>query len=321
MVNSSCPSCSAAVPDPAGDPGPSCGSIRAGTMQDRPVTPGAGPRRGMPAVTVAAALLLLLAAAATVVLFFVLYPGPVPGAAHGGILPAPSTVPADADVAPSYPRLPGPDNTNSESDPDPAIDTATTPALPGASAAAGPEGTISQTQPYSFDASVKGSGPEIPPFSATLLEARVHEQVNRVRQENGLAALGTDAALVSLARAHSADMAKNMYFGHVDLNGLDATARGAAAGYACHRNGDPVYTYAVAENLFAAYRYRSVLFLDGRLIEPERVDEQALAEEAVDAWMNSPDHRANLLDPGVNREGIGVAVLNDTLVFVTENLC
>jgi uncharacterized protein YkwD len=37
--------------------------------------------------------------------------------------------------------------------------------------------------------------------------------------------------------------------------------------------------------------------------------------------MNSPDHRANLLDKGVNREGIGVAVLDDTLVFVTENLC
>jgi uncharacterized protein YkwD len=190
-----------------------------------------------------------------------------------------------------------------------------------APAAAGPEGTSTILPSNSSEAPATGSGPEIPPFSTALLEARVHEEVNRVRKENGLAALGTDAALVSLARAHSADMAKKMYFGHVNPNGLDATARGAAAGYACHRNADPVYTYAVAENLFAAYRYRSVLFLDGRLIEPEQVDEQALAEEAVDAWMNSPDHRANLLDKGVNREGIGVAVLDDTLVFVTENLC
>jgi uncharacterized protein YkwD len=275
-------------------------------------------------MTVVAGLLLLLVAAATVVQFSVLHPVPVPVAADNGILKGPSVIPGNSGtgyVTRSYPRPPGPDNTDSESDPEPTIDTTATPASPGTSAVAGPDGTINQTQSYSSSASVTGSGPEIPPFSATLLEARVHEQVNWVRQENGLSALGTDAALVSLARAHSADMAGKMYFGHVNPDGMDATARGAAAGYACHRNADPVYTYAVAENLFATYRYRSVLFLDGRLIEPERVYEDGIAEETVDAWMNSPDHRANLLDPGVNREGIGVAVLNDTLVFVTENLC
>ena len=45
-----------------------------------------------------------------------------------------------------------------------------------------------------------------------------------------LSPLGTDPALESLARAHSADMAAHGYFGHVNLQEMDPTARGAAAG-------------------------------------------------------------------------------------------
>lgn len=37
-----------------------------------------------------------------------------------------------------------------------------------------------------------------------------------------------------------------------------------------------------------------------------------------DAFMNSPHHRENILDPGFNQVGIGVIVANDT-VFVTED--
>jgi uncharacterized protein YkwD len=37
--------------------------------------------------------------------------------------------------------------------------------------------------------------------------------------------------------------------------------------------------------------------------------------------MNSPGHRDNLLDPGMDREGIEVAISDDDLVFVTEDFC
>jgi uncharacterized protein YkwD len=166
-----------------------------------------------------------------------------------------------------------------------------------------------------------GSNPGVPVINATSLAARVHELVNSARQENGRSALGTDPALASIARAHSEDMASHGYFGHVNLQERDPTARGAAAGYTCRKDYDTYYTYGIAENIFATYRYGSVLFLGTSAVDYEWKTEEAIANETVDAWMNSPDHRENILDKGMVREGIGVAISKDDLVFVTEDFC
>jgi uncharacterized protein YkwD len=166
-----------------------------------------------------------------------------------------------------------------------------------------------------------GSSPGVPVINTSSLEARVHELVNRVRQENNLPALGTDAALVSLARAHSRDMALHGYFGHVNLHGMDPTARGAAAGYTCYRDKDSYYTHAIAENLFATYRNTTIIMVGGRVAASDRNTEEAIAEMTIDAWMNSPDHRDNILDPHMGREGIGAAVSKNDLVFITEDFC
>jgi uncharacterized protein YkwD len=162
---------------------------------------------------------------------------------------------------------------------------------------------------------------EVPAFSTTSLEALVHERVNRVRQEYGLPILGMDGALASIARAHSADMASHGYFGHVNLDEMDPTARGAAAGYACHKDRDRYFTYAIAENLFATYRYDTVLVANSREMKSGWLNEEAIADMTVDAWMNSPEHRNNILEKGMGEEGIGVAVAKNDLVFVTEDFC
>lgn len=128
-------------------------------------------------------------------------------------------------------------------------------------------------------------------------------------------------ALTSLARAHSTDMAARGYFGHVNFDERDATARGAATGYTCHKAADPYYTYAIAENLYATYRYTAVIFKDSQAAGCAWTTEEAMAEEAVNAWMNSPDHRDNILDPGMGREGIGVAFGKGDMVFVTQDFC
>jgi uncharacterized protein YkwD len=181
--------------------------------------------------------------------------------------------------------------------------------------------TITGTPPYSYHAPAMGSSPEVPVISVMSLVARVHGLVNRVRQEHGLSALGTDGALASIASAHSTDMASHGYFGHVNLQEMDPTARGAAAGYTCRKDYDTYYTYGIAENLFATYRYSSVLFVDGRATGFDWNSEEAIAEETVDAWMNSPDPRDNILDPGMGREGIGVTMAKDDMVFITEDFC
>jgi uncharacterized protein YkwD len=161
---------------------------------------------------------------------------------------------------------------------------------------------------------------EIPLIDATSLETRIHELVNRVRQEHGLPALVMDTTLTSLARAHSADMASSGYFGHVNLDERDATARGAAAGFTCHKAADPYFTYPIAENLYATYRSSPVL-PHGQATGSAWTTEEGMAKETVDAWMDSPDHRDNILDPGIGREGIGVAFGQGDMVFVTQNFC
>jgi uncharacterized protein YkwD len=116
-------------------------------------------------------------------------------------------------------------------------------------------------------------------------------------------------------------MAARGYFGHVNFDERDATARGAAVGYTCHKAADTDYTYAIAENLYATYRYAAVLHQDNQATGYAWTTEETMAEETVNAWMTSPDHRDNILDPGMGREGIGVAFGKGDMVFVTQDFC
>jgi uncharacterized protein YkwD len=306
---------------------PDCGGrLPVVTGQVLPDVPAAGLRRKIPGITFAAALFLVLIVVAVLVPSFILPVLPAPAAVNASTLQSSSaasgvtgTTANDTLPAPSLPEpyIPGNKTGSGEM-------ASTTPITPGPSRAptfAGPVITIIGTRPYAYHAPAMGSSAGVPVINATSLESRVHERVNQVRQEHGLPALGKDMMLVSIARAHSSDMAAHGYFGHVNLQEKDPTARGAAAGYTCYKDDDAYYSYTIAENLFAMYRYDSVLFAGSRAIEYDWNTEEAIAEETVDAWMKSPDHRDNLLATDVKQEGIGVAVSKDDLVFVTEDLC
>ena len=80
-----------------------------------------------------------------------------------------------------------------------------------------------------------------------------------------------------MARAHSADMATKGYFDHTSPDGRSPFDRMRAAGYRGNLMG---------ENIAAGQR-------------------TAAAVET--AWMNSPGHRANILNCGYKVIGIGVA--------------
>ena len=166
-----------------------------------------------------------------------------------------------------------------------------------------------------------GSGPEVTGINTTSLAFQVHELVNTQRQKQGVPALGMDTSLAALALAHSQDMAKNGYFGHVNLQEMDPTARGAAAGYLCRKDYDTFYTYGIAENIFATCRYGSVVIRGSQSSDYDWKNENTIANETVGAWMKSPEHHANILEKGMLREGIGVAVGSNDLVFVTEDFC
>jgi hypothetical protein len=106
-------------------------------------------------------------------------------------------------------------------------------------------------------------------------------QTNAKRSENGLAPLASNSLLASAASAKAADMFANDYWAHNSPSGKTPWSFISAAGYR--------YVFA-GENLARDFT------------DPGSV---------VNAWMNSPSHRSNLLDK--NFREIGVAVVSGEL--------
>jgi uncharacterized protein YkwD len=100
---------------------------------------------------------------------------------------------------------------------------------------------------------------------------------NLQRTTNGLPALTMDAHLEMVEQAHCRDMALRDFFDHVNPDGLDPFQRLQAVN-------PPVFTSA-GENIAAG---------------------QNSPQELIDSWMNSPGHRANILNASYERVGIGV---------------
>jgi uncharacterized protein YkwD len=108
-------------------------------------------------------------------------------------------------------------------------------------------------------------------------ESEVVELVNAERQAQGLHPLTSDERLANAARGHSEDMGLQDYFSHDSLDGRHFFDRIVEAGYAYNHCG---------ENIAAGYP------------TPKAV---------VQGWMDSPGHRANILDPAFCDIGVGYA--------------
>ncbi|HEV7783369.1 MAG TPA: CAP domain-containing protein, partial [Chitinophagaceae bacterium] len=113
------------------------------------------------------------------------------------------------------------------------------------------------------------------PAERPLLEAKMLELVNKERTSRGLKPLQADPEMTFVARAHSKDMFARGYFAHYSPEGTDPFQRMDAAG---------VKYRAAGENLALAQT----------------------VEMAHTNLMNSPGHKANILNPAYGRLGIGV---------------
>lgn len=107
--------------------------------------------------------------------------------------------------------------------------------------------------------------------------AELLARVNEVRRRAGLAPLQASPLLDRVSQEHAEDMLRRDYFDHRTPEGLGPTDRARADGY---RSG-------IGENL---------------------VEQRFSAEEAMAAWLASPGHRRNILDPGCRELGLGLAV-------------
>lgn len=114
-------------------------------------------------------------------------------------------------------------------------------------------------------------------FAASVLKSAVINLTNAERADAGLVALTSNPQLTLAAQAKAEDMAARGYFSHEGPDGKEPWQWVAEAGYD--------YAYA-GENL-------AVRFYD--------------SADVVEAWMESPSHRANVVK-GVYRDiGIGIA--------------
>ena len=108
--------------------------------------------------------------------------------------------------------------------------------------------------------------------------------VNETRREWGRASLSTQRNLRRAADWQSDDMVEKDYFSHTAADGDTLTDRLDQANFIPSSD-----RWRAGENLAAGR---------GQAGSPE---------EIVSGWMNSRDHRINLLDPGFTMVGIGVS--------------
>lgn len=147
------------------------------------------------------------------------------------------------------------------------------------------------------------AGPDIGMDGAVSL---VHRLTNDERAAAGVPPLARDAALDGIAQMHADDMAERGYFSHDTPEGAGPSDRAAASGYACAKAAGAYTRTGIGENIH--YAGGSYLYTEG------------VAAVAVGGWMDSPGHRANILDAGYDRLGVGIAI-GGGQAYAVQNFC
>ncbi|MFS0861355.1 SafA/ExsA family spore coat assembly protein [Fredinandcohnia sp. 179-A 10B2 NHS] len=113
--------------------------------------------------------------------------------------------------------------------------------------------------------------------SVKSIENQVIQLTNQQRAKNGLPALKADWELSRVARYKSVDMRDKNYFSHTS----------------------PTYgsPFTMMKNFGVSYRTAAENIAAG----------QRTPQEVVNAWMNSPGHRANILKSDITHIGVGYA--------------
>ena len=154
------------------------------------------------------------------------------------------------------------------------------------------------------------------PLDVEEIERWVVHYTNIERGKAGLPPFKHDVTISRIARAHSENMVQFGY-GHVVL-GLGTNERAQAAGYNCRAyRDDGSYSTGLSENIHRRNRVTEWTRLRihaygtteyGDWNPKKYFDEEEIASLAVNAWMNSPGHRANILDEEKVRIGVGIAI-------------
>ncbi|MER7755914.1 CAP domain-containing protein [Kitasatospora sp. NPDC097643] len=208
----------------------------------------------------------------------------VPGAGGGDLAAGPaSTVDLSATEPSAAPTSTGPTAT--------ATATATASVSASASGKASASPTATRTSPTAATKTTAATSTQRTGTSAATSTAaptpvgggaapsyaqQVVDLVNAERAKAGCGPVAAEPRLASAAQSHSDDMANRNYFDHASPEGYHADHRIEATGYSWSTWG---------ENIARGQK------------DPAAV---------MDAWMNSPGHRANILNCAFKQLGVGV---------------
>ena len=136
-------------------------------------------------------------------------------------------------------------------------------------------------------ASAECAGAGLRPAADNLPEVRTSVLclLNEQRASRGLGGLKANTKLRRAAERHSRNMTREGFFSHVSPAGSTLVQRVKAAGYLSGAS-----SWAVGENIAWGQQHLST------------------PAEIVRAWMDSPGHKANILNRRFRHIGIGVAV-------------
>lgn len=112
------------------------------------------------------------------------------------------------------------------------------------------------------------------------LEGRILSDINRIRSNRGLSPLRIFGGLTAAADTHSREMARSGFFAHSSADGSSFSRR--------------------VQRFYPTSRYSSWLVGENLLWSSPSIDDS----RAVDLWMRSPGHRANLLEPRWRQIGL-----------------
>jgi uncharacterized protein YkwD len=117
---------------------------------------------------------------------------------------------------------------------------------------------------------------------SNAIELAAEASTNRARGNGNLQPLRHNDTLKRIAEAYARQMAAGTFFSHVDPQGKSISDRAQQGGYDYRE---------IGENLAKLLIH----------------DAQNVVSYAVDGWMSSPGHRANIMNADYDEIGIGVA--------------
>jgi uncharacterized protein YkwD len=153
-----------------------------------------------------------------------------------------------------------------------------------------------------------------------LLSRLIFDLTNVERRRAGMPEFSHNQYLQTAASNHSRDMASRSYFNHKSKGIFKRTShsdRIASTGYQPRTS---------AENIAMIPTYNSQRIQSTshgqQVIDTDYNSYQRMAVYSVQQWMNSPGHRANILNRSLTELGVGVAIGmqgNIPYVYLTQN--